>query len=86
MSGRLVEDQAMADVGWSLVVQGLVGVDEQLELAPLLYWEPVEFSEVRGDVGSPGEVEDESGSGVLCGLESLQKVCGESFVECVVVV
>ena len=36
----------MVEVGWSLVVQSFVGVDESLEVASLLDGEPVEFLEV----------------------------------------
>ena len=61
MSGGLVEVQSMVNVGWSLVVQGFVGMDQHLELASLLYGKPEEFLEVGGDVGPFGEIEDEFG-------------------------
>ena len=43
-----------------------------------MHWQPVEFLEVRGDVGSSREVTDESGGSVLYGLESLEEINRDS--------
>ena len=55
----------MVEVGSSRVSQGLERVGEELELASFQDWEPVQSSEVRGDVGAVWEVEEESSCGVL---------------------
>ena len=55
-----MEGQALVEVRWSFVVQGLESVGEHLELASLLDWEPVKLLEVGGDVGLFRKVEDES--------------------------
>ena len=60
MSGGLMEGQAVVQVFRSCVVEGSVGVCEQLEMAFLLDGEPVEAAEVGVDMGSSGQVQDES--------------------------
>ena len=71
MSGGLVEGQAVVQVFWSHVVEGSVGVCEQLEMASLLDGEPVQASKVSENVGSFGQVQDESCRCILDGLETL---------------
>ena len=69
MSSGLVELQSMVDVGRPEVMEGFVGMQEDLELASLLDGEPVEVSQVRGDVRAFEEVQDEPGRRVLYGLD-----------------
>ncbi|KAJ1136280.1 hypothetical protein NDU88_002697, partial [Pleurodeles waltl] len=49
----------------SLVMEGFVGMGQELEVASFLDREPMEVLQVLGDVGSRRQVEDQSGSCVL---------------------
>ena len=57
-----------------------VGVREDLELASLPDGEPVEVSPVGGNVCLFGEVQDESDSSVLYGLEPSEELGGDAGV------
>ena len=78
--------EAVIDVGWAEVVEGLERVGKKYELASLQDWEPVQMSQMWGDVCLSWEISDYSGDCVLDCLESVEQVGGDPYVECVAVV
>ncbi|KAJ1204257.1 hypothetical protein NDU88_008038 [Pleurodeles waltl] len=86
LSGGDVEAESVVQVGRSVVVECFVCVGEELEGDYLVDGEPVQVSQVGGDVAVAGYVEDKSGGGVLDALEALQVLGRDACVEYVAVV
>ncbi|KAJ1214062.1 hypothetical protein NDU88_001690 [Pleurodeles waltl] len=85
-AGGDVEAEASVEVFRSLVVEGFVCVGEKSKGDPFADWEPMQVSQVCGDVAVAGHVEDEAGRGVLNALQAILEFgCGPS-VEGVAVV
>ncbi len=57
--------EEVSEIGWSQVVKGLVGDEEDFEMDTLFHREPVKLTEDRGDVISGRGTSEQSGSGVL---------------------
>lgn len=62
---------------------GFVSVGQELEMAFLLDWEPVEVFQI---LVSLGQVEDQCGGCILDHLESLDEFGGGACIECVAIV
>ncbi|KAJ1165523.1 hypothetical protein NDU88_005950 [Pleurodeles waltl] len=83
---RSVEGDAGVDEFGSEVVEGFVCVGEESEGDPLVDREPMEFSQVSGDVVVARYVQDESCCGVLDPLKFPLQLGGDAGVQSVPVV
>lgn len=77
----LVENPVVVLVFWSIDVEGFVGMHLLLAVASLLDRELVQATKVGGDVGSSGQVQDDSCCCVLDCLEVLEDEGGGAGVE-----
>ncbi|KAJ1189217.1 hypothetical protein NDU88_005967 [Pleurodeles waltl] len=76
-AGGDVEAEASVEVFRSLVVEGFVCVGEKSKGDPFADWEPMQVSQVCGDVAVAGYVEDEACRCVLNALQAILEFgCG----------